>query len=98
LAQFSIAVTETAQGQATLTWVPPTQNTDGTALTNLAGYRIYYGNQASSLTLTIEIDNPGTTDYVVGNLTPGTWYFTISALSSAHTESAESAVQNAAVM
>ncbi len=98
LAQFSIVVTETAQGQATLTWVPPAQNTDGTALTNLAGYRIYYGSQANSLTLTIEINNPGTTDYVVGNLTPGTWYFAISALTSAHAESAESAVQNAAVM
>jgi hypothetical protein len=98
LAQFSIAVTEMALGHATLTWVPPTQNTDGTALTNLAGYRIYYGNQANELTQTIQINTAGTTDYVIGNLTPGIWYFAISAFSSAQTESAESVVQNAAVL
>src|SRR6202051_4940310 len=37
LAQFSIAVTEMALGDATLTWTRPTHNTDGTPLTNLAG-------------------------------------------------------------
>jgi Putative Ig domain len=98
LPQFSIAVSESAQGNATLTWVPPTQNTDGTALTNLAGYRIYYGSRANALTQTIQIDNPGTTDYVVSNLTAGTWYFAITAVSSTHAESAESTVENSAVM
>jgi len=98
LPQFSIAVTESAQGNATLTWVPPTQNTDGTALTNLAGYRIYYGSRTNALTQTIQIDNPGTTDYVVSNLTAGTWYFAITAVSSTHAESAESTVENTAVM
>src|ERR1700676_1939718 len=98
LAQFSIAVTEMALGDATLTWTRPTHNTDGTPLTNLAGYRIYYGNQANALTQTIQINNAGTTALVVGNLTPGTWYFAISAFSSAQAESAESAVQNAAVL
>ena len=98
LPQFSIAVTEMALGDATLTWTRPTHNTDGTPLTNLAGYRIYYGNQANALTQTIQINNAGTTALVVGNLTPGTWYFAISAFSSAQAESAESAVQNAAVL
>jgi hypothetical protein len=30
-------------GQATLSWTAPDENTDGTPLINLAGYRIYYG-------------------------------------------------------
>jgi len=29
--------------QATVSWIPPTTNTDGTALTDLAGYKVYYG-------------------------------------------------------
>jgi hypothetical protein len=98
LAQFSIVVTDTANGTVSLTWAPPTFNTDDTALTNLAGYRIYYGNHAGALTQTIQVPNAGATDYVVGNLSPGTWYFAISALSSANTESTESAVTTTAVL
>ena len=98
LPQFSIVVTETARGSATLTWTAPTDNTDGTPLTNLAGYRIYYGNRADALTQTISVDNAGTTDYVVGNLTPGTWYFSITALTSVHAESPQSAVRTTAVL
>jgi hypothetical protein len=98
LAQFSIVVTETAKGSVSLTWEPPTFNTDDTALTNLAGYRIYYGNHADALTQTIHVTNAGATDYVVGNLSPGTWYFAISALSSANTESTKSAVTTSAVL
>jgi len=37
LAAFSIAVTQSANGNATLSWSPPTSNTDGSTLTNLAG-------------------------------------------------------------
>jgi hypothetical protein len=98
LKQFSIVVTETAKGSASLTWAPPTFNTDDTALTNLAGYRIYYGNQAGALTQIIQVTNAGATDYVVGNLSPGTWYFAISALSSDNTESTESVVTTTVVL
>jgi hypothetical protein len=48
-------------GAATLSWQAPTQNTDGTALTDLAGYRIVYGTSQSALNQTITISNPGTT-------------------------------------
>lgn len=30
----------------TLNWAPPTQNTDGTPLTDLTGYRVYYSSVA----------------------------------------------------
>jgi Putative Ig domain len=98
LAQFLIVVTDNGRGSASLTWAPPTFNTDDTALTNLARYRIYYGNHANALTQTILVTNAGATDYVVGNLSPGTWYFAISAISSANTESTKSAVTTTAVM
>jgi len=40
LSAFSIAVSAAQSGAATLTWMTPTENTDGTALDDLAGFRI----------------------------------------------------------
>jgi hypothetical protein len=87
LAAFSIAVTAMATGSATVSWTPPTANTDGTSLQNLAGYRIYYGTSASSLDKSVNVPTAGTTSYMVDNLTPATWYFTVKAYTSSGTES-----------
>lgn len=84
--------TQNAQSSAvTLNWQPPTENTDGTTLTDLSGYQISYGTQANDYTTTITLNNPGLTTYVVDNLAPGTYYFTIAALASDGTTSAPSA-------
>jgi hypothetical protein len=74
-------------GTASLSWTPPTQNTDGTALTNLAGYRIVYGTAAGSLTRTIQVPNAALSTYIVDALAAGTWYFAVSAYTSAGLES-----------
>jgi Fibronectin type III domain len=66
-------------GSATLSWMPPTQTLDGSPLQSLASYRIDYGKDPAVLERTIEIINPGITRYVVEGLTPGTWYFRITA-------------------
>jgi len=65
----------------TLSWSPPTQNSDGTALTNLAGYTLHYGTTSQDYTGSIEITNPTATSYVVSdsNFPSGTYYFAISA-------------------
>jgi hypothetical protein len=91
LAAFSIDVTQATMGNATLSWTPPTENTDGTALTNLAGYRILFGSSASSLSKTVSIANAGVTTYVI-DLAPGTYYFAIKAYTATGTESATSNV------
>jgi hypothetical protein len=75
-------------GVATLSWTPPDQNTDGSALTNLAGYRIYYGTSANVLDQIIDIPGVGMTAYVVDNLSVGTYYFSIRSYNSAGVESA----------
>ncbi len=91
LAAFAITVTSpTATGSASLSWTPPTQNSDGTALTNLAGYHVYYGTSASNLDQTVQITNPGVASYVIENLTSGTWYFTVKAYTSTGVESGDS--------
>lgn len=89
LPSFNIAVNAagSSTGAATLSWTPPTRNTDGSTLTNLAGYRIYYGTSASSLTRTVTVSNAGVSSYVVSDLTAATWYFSVRAYTSSGTES-----------
>ncbi len=92
LAPFAITVADASRGGATPTWEPPTQNTDGSPLTNLAGYRIVYGASATQLTQTIQVANAGLSSYVVDNLAPGTYYFAVRAYTSKGMESADSNV------
>jgi Putative Ig domain len=80
LAAFSITVADVATGAATLSWTPPTQNSDGSTLSNLAGYRIIYGRSADALDRSISVTNPSVSSYVVENLSAGTWYFAVSAV------------------
>lgn len=80
LPQFSIRVVQQGTGTATLSWTPPTQNVDGTPLTNLAGYKIYYGVAEGDYPNEILINNPGIATYVVEYLTPNTYYFVATAV------------------
>lgn len=89
LPAYAITVSSgsTGSGSATLSWTPPTENTNGTTLTNLAGYRIYYGTSSGAMTQRITVSNPGTARYVVDGLAAGTWYFNVRAYTSAGVES-----------
>lgn len=87
LAAFTITVSTAATGNATLTWTAPTQREDGTALTAISGYRIYYGRTSGSLTTSVNVSS-GLTTYVVENLAAGTWFFAMTTLDSAGLESA----------
>lgn len=82
LAPFSIAVTSNttnASGAASIDWVPPTENTNGSALTDLAGVRIYYGTSASALSRSVQVSNASARTYTLSGLTAGTWYFGLEA-------------------
>jgi len=92
LAAFSVAVKGATVGSAQLSWTPPIANTDGSTLTNLAGYRINYGTSTTALTKTVQVPTAGVTSYLIDNLTQGTWYFTVVAYTSAGLESAASSV------
>jgi hypothetical protein len=87
LAAFTINVVGVATGSASLSWTPPTTNTDGSPLTNLSGYKVYWGPALGDYTNSVTVNNPGIASYVVDNLSPGTYYFVVTALSSAGTES-----------
>ncbi len=88
LPAFSIDVQQVALGSATLSWQAPTTRTDGSPLTNLAGYRIRYGTASGSYPNVITIPNGGLTSAMIENLPAATWYFVVSAYDSTGAESA----------
>jgi hypothetical protein len=77
----------TSTGNVTINWNPPTQNTNGSPLINLAGFKIHYGTASQKYTQTITVSNPGLVTYVLADLSAGTYYFAVTAYSSAGTES-----------
>lgn len=79
-------------GTALLSWYPPTEREDGSPLINLAGYRVFYGQDPADLDIVVELDNPGLTSYLIEYLDLGTWYFSMTALDDEGRESAPSAV------
>jgi hypothetical protein len=93
LAPFTVTVTSAGSGNgtATVSWSAPTANTDGSSLTNLAGYKLYHGTSASALNDVRTISSPGITTFVFDQLGSGTHYFAITAYNSAGVESAQSA-------
>jgi hypothetical protein len=87
LGAFDLTVLAVAAGSATLTWQPPTENTNGTALTDLAGFKVYWGTTPGNYPSSVTLNNAGLTSYVVQNLTPATYYFVVTAFSRAGAES-----------
>jgi hypothetical protein len=90
LAPYSITVAPIGSGSATLTWTPPTRRTDGSPLTNLAGYRVLWGTSPGSYPNSVTLTNPGLSTYVVANLAPATYYFVVRAFDSNGRESTNS--------
>jgi hypothetical protein len=76
-----------------LAWDAPTKNDDGTPLTDLASYRVYY-NPGAQLTKASasRIDVPTlTTTFLLSGLAPGSYAFVVTAVDSSGNESADSA-------
>lgn len=84
------------QSQALLTWNPVTTNTDGSALTNLAGYRINWGTSATTRTSSVQTAANVTT-YTIADLAAGTWYFGVKAFTTQGAESASSNIVSRAI-
>jgi len=76
----------------TLSWQPPLTNSDGTTLTDLAGYHIHYGTRITAMNQVVTVPTPGLTNYVIDNLPAGTYYFSITSYTYTGSESTASAV------
>ena len=60
-------------GTIILDWDAPTTNADGTALTDLVGYKIHYGKASGAYDHSIDVGN--VTTYVLTGLTKGQVYY-----------------------
>lgn len=102
LPSFSIHITEASDdpvgpsdeppaafvtGSVTLSWLPPTENVDGSPSMDLAGFKILYGPANGGFQQVIDIPNPGVVTYVVEGLTAGTYSFVTTAYAASGLES-----------
>jgi hypothetical protein len=72
-------------GTANLSWTAPTTNDDGTALTDLTGFKVYYGTSSGNYGVPIDVGNQ--ISYTVNGLGSGTYYFSVTAYNSSGNES-----------
>jgi Putative Ig domain len=93
---FVVQVTAAAatSGSATLSWIPPTQNLDGSPITDLSGYHIYYGINAGDLTNSITVNGGSSSTYTVAGLGSGTYYFSVVAYNAEGVDSPESNLES----
>jgi hypothetical protein len=91
LEAFAITVGAVGNGSVELSWLAPTENDDGSPLTDLAGYKLYWGTAPGEYTDSVIIENPSVVTYLVDNLVPNTYYFVATAVNAAGEESDYSA-------
>jgi hypothetical protein len=83
----NVTVVLSNNGAALLSWIPPTDNTDDSTLTDLAGYKIRYGTSPGNYSNTEIINNPGLTSFLIENLASADWYFVMTAFNDSGIES-----------
>lgn len=82
----SNVVTKSSE-QVTLAWDPPLTNEDGSALTDLSGYKLYYGQRSSSYEYVVDVKDPQATSASLPLPWPGTWYISAKSYTSDGLES-----------
>jgi Putative Ig domain len=88
LPAFTITVALPVTRSVTLNWTPPTQNMDGSPITNLAGYKVMYGSSPGQYSQTLNVPVATLTSVVIESLEAGrTWYFTVKSLNTSGVES-----------
>jgi hypothetical protein len=84
------AALSTIGGSTTLTWQPPAFNVDGTPLSNLTAFNVYWGTTPGTYpnsTSIAHIAGTATRSHTVTGLGTGTWYFVVTALNAKGIES-----------
>lgn len=87
---FDLEVEAVRLGSAILSWDAPTTNADGSTLTDLKGFRVYYGKATNDYTSMLEVNDAGAVSAVIENLEPATWFFVVVAVDEAGNLSAYS--------
>jgi hypothetical protein len=94
---FTLTCTNGASGQATVNWNPPTTNTDGSQLVDLAGYELYHASTAAGVASASPISIGLGSSHTLNNLPAGPRYVGIKARNSAGITSVMSNLGNTTV-
>lgn len=78
-----VAPPDTTTHTVTLNWTPPVRNADGSALTDLAGYRIYYGTAPRTYSNVLSVSDAAVQSAELQGLASGSWYFAIRSVNQA---------------
>lgn len=77
--------TTISTGSVSLSWDATTTNSDGSPLSDLAGYKVYYGNSSGSYTNSVDVGNIAGAS--VSSLASGSWCFAVTAYDTSGNES-----------
>jgi VCBS repeat-containing protein len=88
---FEINVVSATSTVVTLSWLPPTTNTDGSPLLDLSGFKIYYWDEYvypnTDYSPVVELTNPGLSAHLFELPWPGFWKLAITAYNAEGLES-----------
>jgi len=84
---ITVAAAGSSANSVTLSWEAPSENSDGSSLQDLKGYKVHYGSSSRTYAQTIQLTNPGLTTYVVDNLPSGKYYFAVTSYNASGAES-----------
>lgn len=85
-------------GSVEVNWTPPTQNTDGSPLQDLTGYKLYHATTSAGLASASPIILPPSSTYTINNLPAGPLYVGLKATNAQGIDSVMSNVANINVL
>ena len=88
-APVEITIQEPVIDRTSLKWTAPSEREDGTplSLSEIAGFRIYYGNMSGSYTNRIDITDSSVDESFLSGVLPGLYYFAVTVIDSDGRES-----------
>ncbi len=93
----NVTGTQTAASTVTLTWIAPTQNTDGSAITGPLRYLVFRSDAPAGIYALITPTSTDLTEFDDTNLAPGTYYYKVEAVNQWANHSDKSAYGQATV-
>jgi len=84
---LNVTCTQNCTSDVKLSWSAPTTKADGTALTNLSGFMVYYGTSSKNYSNAIDVAGATSLTRTIAGLTAGTYYFAVTAYDANGTES-----------
>lgn len=97
-APTNVAAVQTGTGEVTVTWVAPTLNTNGSAITGSLTYWVYRATSPAGSYGVVSLSAVSTTQYVDTSVSPGTYYYKVQAENQWHNTSALSTPEASVVV